>query len=173
MEDSVLVTLDERGRANAAMEAFSPLVANLVGRLRERPDLPQAWRPIDTADLAIELPTGVVSAWLFVLRPRTTFPSERHPNSWQRSLALRGRATFELYCDGAWSGHILDGDGAMLTERGMSIPPGVWHRIEVGVEPFVSLSFHTVKADDLIEETCVGHDFSQTRRRLYTVAAKT
>jgi hypothetical protein len=43
----------------------------------------------------------------------------------------------------------------------------VWHRIAIGPETFVSLSFHTAPASELIEETCVGDDFANTKRRLY------
>ncbi len=170
MVDPVLTELDDRRRAYTAVNVFSPIVAALVDRLHQRPDAIQAWEPIDTARLGFELPAGVVSTWLFVLRPRATFPSERHPNSWQRSLALGGRATFELYSDGVWVPHVLDGGRATIAERAVSIQPGVWHRIEVGAEPFVSLSFHTVEATELIEETSIGGDLSQTRVRRYAAA---
>ena len=170
MVDPVLTELDDRRRTHAAVDVFSPIVATLIDGLRQRSDAIQAWEPIDTAHLGFKLPAGVASTWLFVLRPRATFPSERHPNSWQRSLALQGRATFELYSDGVWVPHVLDGSRATIAERAVSIRPGVWHRIEVGAEPFVSLSFHTVEAAELIEETCIGDDLSQTHTRRYVAS---
>jgi hypothetical protein len=122
MVDPVLTELDNRQRTATAVDVLRPIVATLVDRLRQRPDAIQAWEPINAADLGFELPAGVVSTWLFVLRPGATFPSERHPNSWQRSLALQGRATFELYAGGVWVPHVLDGTvrvgcGQRIVER--------------------------------------------------------
>jgi hypothetical protein len=166
--DPVLSKLDRllfgtRGK----IEILSPVVASLLQKLEEAPTLPQAWQPLDDEFLDIKLPAEVVSAWLFALRGSGKFPSERHPNSWQRSIALRGRALFEVYNDGSWQQHLLDGTGRTSQERAISIPPSMWHRIAIGNAPFVSMSFHTVAAAELIEETCENDDFSHIHRRLY------
>jgi hypothetical protein len=166
--DPVLSELDELlfGRSGQ-LEILSPMIASLLHKLDEAPTLPQAWQPLPDGFLNIKLPSDVVSAWLFALRGGGKFPRERHPNSWQRSLALRGRALFEVYSDGSWQQHPLDGAGRIAQERAISIPPSMWHRISIGFGPFVSLSFHTVAAAELIEETCENDDFSQIHRRLY------
>jgi hypothetical protein len=166
--DPVLVELDDFIlRNNGQVERLSPLIARLLSRLDESPTLAQAWQPLETEMLCSELPLGIVSAWLFALRGGGRFPSERQPNSWQRSFALQGRALFEIALDGSWQQHQLDGEGQTTRERAISIPPDMWHRIAIGPAPFVSLSFHTVAAAELIEETCEGDDFTQTQRRLY------
>jgi len=149
------------------VENLSPIIASLLHKLDEAPTLPQAWQTLSAEFFDIKLPSDIASAWLFALRGGGRFPSERHPNSWQRSLALRGRALFEVYGDDCWQQYQLDSAGRTTRERIISIPPNMWHRIAIGPEPFVSLSFHTVVAAELIEETCEGDDFSQTHRRLY------
>jgi hypothetical protein len=167
MDDRILVALDRDARASAVSAALAPTVTALLHQLNAAAHPLQAWQPLDADVVGLRLPEGIVSVWLFALRACGSFPSERHPNSWQRSVELQGRATFEIYRDSAWHAHPLNGAATSADGRAISIPPNVWHRIEVGAEPLVSLSFHTVPADQLIEETCVGDDFSRTERRLY------
>jgi hypothetical protein len=166
--DPVLSELDKLlfGRGGK-IEMLSPMIANLLQQLDEAPALPQAWQPLGDEFLDIKFPSDVVSAWLFALRGNGKFPGERHPNSWQRSIALRGRALFEVYSDGSWQQHQLDGAGRIAQERTISIPHGMWHRIAIGPDPFVSLSFHMAPAAELIEETCENDDFSRIHSRLY------
>src|SRR4051812_49221645 len=48
-----------------------------------------------------------------------------------------------LYEDDDWQPRPIDGAAATIEKRTVSIPPNVWHRIAIGPETFVSLSFHT------------------------------
>ena len=92
------------------------------------------------------LPSAIASCWVFALRPDTELPAERHSNSHQRSLSLKGSATFELRESGGWlTCPVTPGSWA-------SAPTGSWHRWFVGPEPLAVLSFHTVPADELMEE---------------------
>jgi hypothetical protein len=113
-------------------------------------------------------PEGVRSCWVFVLRSSAKFGPERHPNSHQRTIALSGAALFEILMAETWSpwpvSSVPDETGATSA---ISIPPSVWHRIRVGPETFVSVSFHTIPAEALIEETPIGDDLSTTARRAY------
>ena len=126
---------------------------------------PQAWEPLSLGTLGFDTPSDARSCWVFVLRAAATFGAERHPNSHQRTIALSGAALFEVFVDGRWSPWPISGE----TESGsaVSIPPSVWHRIQIGAKNFISVSFHTVAADQLIEETPVGDDLSLTKQRLY------
>jgi len=52
----------------------------------------------------------------------------------------------------------------------VSIPPSTWHRLFVGDESWGMLSFHTVAAEDLIEELPIGPeglDGGPTERHRY------
>ena len=165
--DQVHVKLDALLRSGSKVDKLNPLLASLFAELERSPSQPQAWQPLSADSLDLKLPDEIASAWLFALRGGGKFPSERHPNSWQRSIALEGQAVFEVYENGAWQARPLDGASKTAGERTISIPPNMWHRIAIGPATFVSLSFHTVPAAELIEETCAGDDFSQTHRRLY------
>ena len=130
-------------------------------------ELPQVLKPLDLDIFGPALPDSIKSCWLFVLRAAAVFGAERHPNSHQRSFALQGSAFFEVFKDGRWAAAPIDSAGSEVETRSISIPQGVWHRIKIGSEHFASLSFHTVPASQLIEETPVENDLSVTKQRLY------
>jgi hypothetical protein len=167
MNDPVMEELDRFLRESGGSEKLSPVLLRLARMLDESRQLPQAWQPLAENFFGAPLPGGISSCWAFALRAGGIFTSERHPNSWQRSIGIRGRALFEVYEDGRWQARPVVASSAELKARTVSIPPNIWHRIEIGPETFVSLSFHTAPAAELIEETCEGDDFSQTKRRLY------
>jgi hypothetical protein len=122
--------------------------------------------PLDV--FGADVPESIQSCWVFVLRGGGVFGAERHPNSHQRTVALGGTARFEVYDHGAWSPRPVGARGVEPDgDTSISIPPNTWHRITIGPETFVSCSFHTVPARELIEETPVGDDLAVTHQRLY------
>jgi len=167
MSDPIMADLERIVREHEHAGRLKAILGQLLATLQRSPELPQAWQPLPEDFFGTQFPDGVRSAWIFTLRAGGKFSNERHPNSWQRSIAIRGSALFETYADGDWLKHPIAGSGGSLEERSVSIPVNVWHRIVIGPETFVSMSFHTVPSAELIEETCVGDDFSQTQQRLY------
>ena len=165
--DQVLLELDSLLHHNGGVEKLSPVIQGLLKELDQSRAQPQAWQPLEDNFFDTKLPAGIVSSWIFALRGGGKFTNERHPNSWQRSIALSGQALFEVYDNDIWQPRPLNGSGVNIGERAISIPPNMWHRIAIGPKTFVSLSFHSAPASELIEETCVGDDFSQTHRRFY------
>lgn len=166
--DPVALELSRLMNTTGARDPIAPLIARVESALWARPDQSQAWNPLALSSLAFETPTDVRSCWIFVLRAGARFGPERHPNSHQRTVALSGDALFEILVDDSWSPWPV---GATTHEPGgtsvISIPPLAWHRIGVGAQNFISVSFHTVPAEQLIEETPLGDDLSITTRRLY------
>lgn len=167
MSDPVVAELERFLRESGGLQKLNAVLTRLVRTLGDSPDLPQAWEPLPENFFGEPLPGEIVSCWAFALRGGGKFTNERHPNSWQRSIGVRGSALFEVYEDGRWQARPVTASGSDLAARAVSIPPNVWHRIAIGPETFVSLSFHTALASELIEETCVGDDFANTKRRLY------
>ena len=159
--DPIAAELSRSLKSSRVSQAIAPVLARVVGALSARPDQPQAWEPLAMKEL--QLPAGIQSCWIFVLRANAVFGAERHPNSHQRTIALSGTALFEVLIDGSWFPRPI----SAKAEDAVSIPPSVWHRIKVGPQNFLSASFHTVPADQLIEETPVGDDLSNTKRRRY------
>jgi hypothetical protein len=166
--DSVLSDLTSTVARLQADERFVSIQRRVAATLERNGHAPQAWEPLPLELFESGLPDGIRSCWIFRLRAGGTFGAERHPNSHQRSVALGGSATFEVLNDGAWVAKRLCAETLEpLRDSWISIPPGLWHRIRIGPSDFTSCSFHTARAEELVEETPVGDDLTATHKRLY------
>ena len=167
-EDAVLTELQAIIHSPTIRSQLTGTLARVEGTLAASQDQPQAWEPVPLERFGPALPRAIKSCWVFVLRANASFGAERHPNSHQRTVALRGSALFELYRDANWSPMPIDAaSDDPMKGKWVSIPVSTWHRIKIGPKTLVSLSFHTVPANELIEETPVAEDMAVTRRRLY------
>jgi hypothetical protein len=164
--DAILKQLSDALAKAVGVKSFTATLDRVQGELTAHPSQPQAWEPVPLEVLGTPVPAPIKSCWVFVLRGAGVFGAERHPNSHQRTIALSGSARFEVFEGGEWSPRPVD--AATPGRESISIPPNTWHRITIGPEGFVSCSFHTVPADELIEETPVNaEDLSVTRERRY------
>lgn len=166
--DPVLSTLAFTVARLQADQRFVSIEHRVAATLERNSRAPQAWEPLPAELFESGLPDGIRSCWIFRLRAGGTFGAERHPNSHQRSVALGGVATFELFDGNAWVAKQLCADTLEpLRDSWISIPAGQWHRIRIGPGDFTSCSFHTATAEELVEETPVGDDLAVTHKRLY------
>lgn len=150
--DPVIADLHAAARAPALAARVAELVRTLQRQLDDDPGTPMTCVPVPLAAFGRPLPAEIASCWVFVLRPGTELPAERHSNSHQRSLALEGSGRFELRERGEWVSYTI------TNERWASAPQGMWHRWFAGSEPLALLSFHTVVAEELMEEHAVRPD---------------
>jgi hypothetical protein len=128
-----------------------------------------AWEPIPLSIYGNSLPPPIRSSWVFILRAGATTGAERHPNSHQRMMSIQGTGDMQTGGEGRWQSNLLVSDpNADLQRRWISIPQNVWHQVVVpeGTD-WVVVSFHTVPAEELIEERPGAADASQTRQKLY------
>lgn len=168
MNDPLLVQLASAVDRLETDPRFVATLKRVAASLAASATEPQAWESLPSNLLKSGFPPEIRSCWVFTLRAGATFGAERHPNSHQRSVALRGSAGFEMLQEGTWVPHPLDAIGPdPLRDRWISIPPSTWHRIQIGADNFVSCSFHTAEAAALLEETPVADDLSVTHMRLY------
>jgi hypothetical protein len=73
------------------------------------------------------------------------------------------------FSDIVWQSHVLVSDPqASLEQQWVSIPKNIWHRpvIPKGAD-WVVVSFHTVPAEELIEERPPNGDAGEMKRMLY------
>ncbi len=157
-DDPLILALEAIARSGAQ----STYVAEVLGRVERQlagTAAPMAWETVPLAIFAGPLPEAIQSCWVFLIRAGAETGAERHPNSHQRSLSLTGRGEFQLRTGGRWESHpLVSGSDAPLERRWVSIPPSTWHRLFVGDQSWAMLSFHTVPAEDLIEERPIGPD---------------
>ncbi len=132
---------------------FIAALASEVGAiLKSDPATRLAWRsvPLEIYD---NVPEGIASSWVFVLRAGCCSGAERHPNSIQRVMSYQGRADMQTWDGRRWVSNVLPSDGdADLETRWLTIPTNVWHRPVMGDVDWTVVSFHTATDTELIEE---------------------
>ena len=141
-------------RSESVREHIQSIVARVRQELARRKNALMSWEPFPLEILATALPPEIRSAWVFVLRAGADTGAERHPNSHQRMMSFEGSGDLQTGEPGKWQSNILASDpDALLERRWISIPTNVWHRpIIDAAADWVVVSFHTVPAEELIEE---------------------
>ena len=168
-ERSRLETLDTALRSDNVREHIRSVVARVREQLARRKDALMCWEPIPLDLIATTLPPEIRSAWVFVLRAGANTGAEKHPNSHQRMMSFEGSGDFQTGEPGKWDSNVLVSDpDAPLERRWISIPPNVWHRPLIDAEAdWAVVSFHTVRAEDLIEERPDDSREAGTRQMKY------
>jgi hypothetical protein len=156
-ERARLEKLDTIVRSDELRAKINPVVDRVCAALSQKPEALMTWEPIAVEIFGQTLPPEIRSGWIFVLRAGADTGAERHPNSHQRMMTLHGSGDMRVRADAGsetWESNVLVSEpGAPLERRWISIPPNVWHRPVVGRDvDWVVISFHTVPAEELIEE---------------------
>jgi hypothetical protein len=153
-ERARLEKLDAIVRSDELRAKINPVVDRVCAALSQKPETLMTWEPIPLQVFGQGLPQEIRSGWIFVLRAGADTGAERHPNSHQRMMTLHGSGDMRVRPSSTWQSNVLVSEpSAPLERRWISIPPNVWHRPVVGQEvDWVVISFHTVPAEELIEE---------------------
>ena len=153
-ERSRLEALDRALRSESVREHIRSVVARVRDQLARRKDALMSWEPFPLDVLTTTLPPEIRSAWVFVLRAGADTGAERHPNSHQRMVSWEGTGDLQTGEPGNWQSNVLVSDpDAPLEQRWISIPTNVWHRPVIdAAADWAVVSFHTVPAEELIEE---------------------
>ena len=153
-ERSRLESLDAVLRTENVCEQIRPVIERVYAELARKSQALMTWEPIPLSVFGRALPAEIRSAWVFVLRAGVDTGAERHPNSHQRMMSFEGSGDLQTGEPGRWQSNVLVSDpAAPLEQRWIAIPQNVWHRPVVGADAnWAVVSFHTVPADELIEE---------------------
>jgi len=168
-ERSRLESLDAVLRSENVREQIRPIAERVRAELARKTEAVMTWESIPPMVFGRALPPGIRSAWVFVLRAAADTGAERHPNSHQRMMSFEGSGDMQTREPGGWQSNVLVSDPeAPLERRWISIPPNVWHRPVVGTDAdWAVVSFHTVPADELIEERPDGSNTDGTKQMKY------
>jgi hypothetical protein len=141
-------------RSDTVREQIRPIIERVRAELTRKNEALMTWEPIPLTVFGRALPREIRSAWVFVLRAGADTGAERHPNSHQRMMTFEGSGDMRTEEGGQWRSNVLvSNPEASLEQRWISIPQNVWHRPVVGAEgDWTVVSFHTVPAEELIEE---------------------
>jgi hypothetical protein len=153
-ERARLESIDMILRSEAVRRQVRPIIVRVRAELARKTEALMTWEPIPLSVFGRALPSEIRSAWVFVLRAGADTGAERHPNSHQRMMTFEGSGDMQTEERGQWQSNVLISDhGAPLERRWISIPQNVWHRPVVGAHvDWTVVSFHTVPAEELIEE---------------------
>jgi hypothetical protein len=174
----ILESLDAAVRAPEIFGALRSIGERVLATLARGPSEIEAWEPVPLDQYGATLPREIRSSWVFVLRRGVTTGAERHPNSRQRMASWSGSGNFQVHDGRRWVSHRLVSEAdAPLEARWLSIPEETWHQGVVGDQDWLVVSFHTVAAEDLVEERPDSADPDpfhprRTRRRRYVVVAQ-
>jgi len=174
-----ILTLQERELLTALDAAvFSPAALKHIQTVVRRVDECLtagtnniAWEPLPLERLDSALPPMIRSAWIFILRAGVNTGAERHPNSHQRMMSFAGTGAMAVResLESEWTQNVLISDvREPLERRWISIPPNVWHQPDTPPgSDWVVVSFHTVPAEELIEERPDPHGATGNRQMRY------
>jgi hypothetical protein len=167
-ERSILESLDALLQLDDVGAAIAPVVERVEQKLAQDAAAVMAWEPLPLSIYGENLPSFIRSSWVFILRAHTTTGAERHPNSQQRMMSYRNIGDMQTGGLGRWQSNPLVSDPlANLEERWISIPVNVWHQCVVPNDNWVVVSFHTVPAEELIEERPDADDAGRTKQKTY------
>jgi hypothetical protein len=153
-EQTRLESIDTILRSETVREKIRPIVKRVRAELARKKEVLMTWEPVALTVFGRALPPEIRSAWVFVLRAGADTGAERHPNSHQRMMTFEGTGDMQTGEPGRWQSNVLVSDPkAPLEQRWISIPQNAWHRPVVGKDAdWTVVSFHTVAAEELIEE---------------------
>lgn len=153
-EKSLLQQLDRILQLRNVREQIAPIISRAHAELAQKTSALMTWEPIPLEIFARPVPAGIRSSWVFILRTGADTGAERHPNSHQRMMSMQGAGDMLIEEDATWRSNFLASDpSAPLERRWISIPQNVWHRPVIGEgSDWIVVSFHTVPAEELIEE---------------------
>src|SRR5947207_5518883 len=174
-ERSLLEALDAIVGSEEIRAQIYPIIERVRTELARDEKAQMTWEPIPLAVYGGALPSGIRSSWVFVLRGGATTGAERHPNSHQRMMSFEATGDLQVQAqladggEGEWQSNLLVSEpSALLERRWISIPRNVWHQVVVPEGPdWVVVSFHTVPAEELIEERPDASNAEGTKQMLY------
>jgi len=167
-ERSFLEKLDVLVAPSTVRDYLAQVVERITRRLAQETTSAMAWEPLPLEIYGSDLPPFISSSWVFVLRAAAITGAERHPNSHQRMMSLRGAGDIQTGGEGRWqSNPLVSNVDAELLRRWASIPPNVWHQAVVPSQDWSVVSFHTAAAEELIEERLDAGNAAVTYQRRY------
>ena len=153
-ERSRLELLDAVLQSGSVRDHIHSVVLRVSKALSRKKDALMSWEPVPLHIFPTILPPEIRSAWVFVLRAGADTGAEKHPNSHQRMMSFEGSGDLQTGEPGKWQSNVLVSDlDAPLERRWISIPTNVWHRPVINTAAdWAVVSFHTVPAEELVEE---------------------
>ena len=133
-------------------KTFLETVEHLSKEINHSPEA-FVWSVIDLSSIKRELPEGIRSSWIFVLKKDVWTGCHYHPNSVQHMVSIKGQGMSKV---GEENRRIVEfgASNDSLTDKWFVIGEGVPHEFFPEKENMVVVSFHTCEASELEEVDC-------------------
>ena len=119
------------------------------------------WSVVDLSSMGSELPEGIRSIWIFVLKKDVASGCHYHPNSIQHMVTIKGQGMSKIA--GEYGRIVQFGStNDSLADKWLVIDKGVPHEFFPEKENMVVVSFHTCDANELEEVDC-----ETSKKRVY------
>jgi len=133
-------------------KTFLETVAQLSEEITHSPEA-FVWSVIDLSSVKRELPEGIRSGWIFVLKKDVSSGCHYHPNSIQHMVMMKGQGMSKIA--GEYRRMLQFGSANdSLANKWFVIEKGVPHEFFPEKEDMVVVSFHTCEANELEEVDC-------------------
>jgi len=145
-------------KLNTAVEflANRKIFLETIERLSEEINHSQeafVWSVIDLSSIERQLPEGIRSSWIFVLKKDVSSGCHYHPNSIQHMVTIKGQGMSKVA--GEYKRMVQFGSpNDSLADKWLVIGKGVPHEFFPEKENMVVVSFHTCEASELEEVGC-------------------
>lgn len=167
-EKSTILILDRAVQQRFVSRTIDAIAERVEQKLMEDSRSDLTWEPVPLDTYKTRLPEVVRSSWVFAVRARANTGAERHPNSHQFMMSYRRTGDLQMWIEEDWMSNPLISDlKNPIEHRWVSVPPNVWHRAIGSEENWIVVSFHTAKADELIEERPDPDDAKHLYQRHY------
>ncbi|MEW6130317.1 MAG: cupin domain-containing protein [Acidobacteriota bacterium] len=110
------------------------------------------WSVIDLSSIECQLPEGIQSSWIFVLKKNAWSGCHYHPNSIQHMVTIKGQGMAKVAEE--YQRMVPFAANDSLTDKWLVIGQGVPHEFFPENENMVVVSFHTCAASELEEVDC-------------------
>lgn len=111
------------------------------------------WSVIDLNSIECELPEGIRSSWIFVLKKDVSSGCHYHPNSIQHMVTIKGHGMSKVAGEYRRMVQFGSSNGS-LADKWLVIGKGIPHEFFPEKENMVVVSFHTCDASELEEVDC-------------------
>ncbi len=162
---NALDTILQKSKIEGCIDGFAHDIQFELENNKERV---LVWRSVPFSLFQGALPEHIRSSWVFGIQEGMKTGAERHPRSRQRMVSYQGSGDLQVWDGKRWISRKLVSDSNESTgKRWISIAPNTWHQAVSSRGIWIVVSFHTVAADELIEERPNSDDPMVMQRRTY------
>lgn len=165
---NIIKELDNIVRDSLVKELVNSFTKKAEEKLRQNPESDIQWLSIPFGLFEGRLPDCIKSGWVFVIRKGVATDPERHPESRQRMMSYKGSGDMQTWDGKRWlSRNMVSNEEEPLGKRWISIPQNEFHYAVTKEVNWVVVSFHTVNANELVEERASIDDLSKVQKQKY------